>query len=84
MLEHLLADSLRGKQMTTVVQYNNLFLYRRPRPDVVEQKTFEELPIEVQNAVGVLQLMENNELVDDVGYRHNDRYFLVVDKLFDV
>jgi hypothetical protein len=84
MLEHLLADKMRGKVMTTVVQYHNLFLYRRPKPDVVEQKTFEELPLEVQNAVGVLQLMENNELVDDVGYRHNDRYFFVVDKLFDV
>lgn len=84
MLEHLLADKMRAKQMTTVVQYNNLFLYRRPRPDVVEQKTFEELPLEVQNAVGVLQLMEDNELVDNVGYRHNDRNFFILDDLFNV
>jgi hypothetical protein len=84
MMEYLLADKMRAKQMTTVVQYNNLFLYRRPRPDVVEQKTFEELPLEVQNAVGVLQLMEDNELVDNVGYRHNDRNFFILDDLFNV
>jgi hypothetical protein len=84
MLEYLLAAKMRDMQMAIVVQHANLFLYRRPKLDVIEQKTFDELPLEVQNAIAVLQLMENNELVDDVGYRHNDRYFLIVDKLFDV
>jgi hypothetical protein len=83
MLEYMLASKMRDKQMAIVVQHNNLFLCRSPSPDVIEQKTFEELPLAVQNAVAVLQLMEDSELVDDVGFRFNDRNFLIVNALFD-
>jgi len=83
MLEYMLAAKMRDKQMALVVQHNNLFLHRRVTPDVIEQKTFDELPLAVQNAVAVLQLMEDSELVDDVGFRYNDRNFLIVNTLFD-
>jgi hypothetical protein len=83
MLEYMLASKMRDMQMAIVVQHNNLFLYRRPSIDAIEQRTFDELPLAVQNAVAVLQLMEDSELVDDVGYRYNDRNFLIVNTLFD-
>ena len=56
MLEYMLAAKMRHKQMAVVVQHNNLFLHRRVTPDVIEQNTFDELPLAVQNAVAVLQL----------------------------
>ena len=83
MLEYMLAAKMRDKQMAVVVQHNNLFLHRRVTPDVIEQNTFDELPLAVQNAVAVLQLMEDGELVDDIGFRFNDRNFLIVNALFD-
>jgi hypothetical protein len=83
MLEYMLAVKMRDKQMAIVVQHNNLFLHRRVTPDVIEQNTFDELPLAVQNAVAVLQLMEDGELVDDIGFRFNDRNFLIVNALFD-
>jgi hypothetical protein len=83
MLEYMLAAKMRDKQMAIVVQHNNLFLHRRVTPDVIEQNTFDELPLAVQNAVAVLQLMEDGELVDDIGFRFNDRNFLIVNALFD-
>jgi hypothetical protein len=83
MAEFLLAEKMTNKQMTPVVQYNNVFLYRRPSPEDIETRSFEELPERVQNAIAVLQLMENAELVDDVGYRYNDRNFFVLNELFD-
>jgi len=84
MLEYMLAAKMRDKQMAIVVQHNNLFLHRRVTPDVIEQNTFDELPLAVQNAVAVLQLMEDGELVDDIGFRFNDRNFLIVNTLFDI
>lgn len=83
MLEYMLASKMRDKPMAVVVQHNNLFLHRRVTPDVIEQNTFDELPLAVQNAVAVLQLMEDGELVDDIGFRFNDRNFLIVNTLFD-
>lgn len=82
MLEYMLASKMRDKPMAVVVQHNNLFLHRRVTPDVIEQNTFDELPLAVQNAVAVLQLMEDGELVDDIGFRFNDRNFLIVNTLF--
>lgn len=83
MMEFLLAERMTNKQMCVVVQHNNVFLVRRAKLDTVEQKVFEELPTQVQDAVAVLQLMEDAELVNDIGWRYNDRNFLVVDELFD-
>ena len=84
MLEHCLAEKMRGLPMATVVQRGTLFLIKRVGGQhPIYQKLFEELSEPVQNAIGVLQLMQDSELVDDVGYRYNDVNFFVVDKLFD-
>lgn len=39
---------------------------------------FEALPLEWQNNLAVLQLMENNEVVKDVGYRRDADHFVIV------
>jgi hypothetical protein len=39
---------------------------------------FEALPLEWQNNLAVLQLMENNEVVKDVGYRRDADNFVIV------
>lgn len=42
--------------------------------------SFEQLPEEVQNKIAVLQLMQDKELVLDVGFRYNDSTFLIAFK----
>ena len=39
---------------------------------------FEALPLEWQNNLAVLQLMENGEVVKDVGYRRDEDHFVIV------
>lgn len=86
MLEHMLAEKMSPKQYAVVVQYNNAYLIKRFHADshAVEYKPFEELPEKAQSALAVLQLMEDSELVDDVGYRFNDRNFYILDSLFAI
>jgi len=57
-------------------------LLRGPR-EVAEKSEpqlvpFEALPLEWQNNLAVLQLMENNEVVKDVGYRRYADHFVIV------
>lgn len=40
--------------------------------------SFEMLPLDIQNKLAVLQLMEDGELVLDVGFRHSSDSFLIV------
>jgi hypothetical protein len=84
MLEFMLAEKMTDKQYAIVVQYSNTFLVKRFHADshTVEYKQFDELPEKAQSALAVLQLMEDSELVDDVGYRYNDRNFYILDSLF--
>ena len=84
MLEFMLAEKMTDKQYAIVVQYSNTFLVKRFHADshAVEYKQFDELPEKAQSALAVLQLMEDSELVDDVGYRFNDRNFYILDSLF--
>lgn len=84
MLEYMLAEKMMDKHYAVVVQYSNTFLIKRFHADshAVEYKQFEELPEKAQSALAVLQLMENSELVDDVGFRFNDRNFFILDDLF--
>ena len=79
MSEYLLAEKMEKLKYTAIVQHNGAFLIR-PNTGEMEYKSFDELPEHMQNAVGVLQLMEDNELVDDVGFRLNDTNFLVAEK----
>ena len=86
MLEYMLAEKMENKQYAVVVQYSNTFLIKRFNADshAVEHKQFEELPEKAQSALAVLQLMEDSELVDDVGFRFNDRNFYILDDLFAI
>ena len=79
MSEYLLAEKMEKKKYTAIVQHNGAFLIR-PNTGELEYKAFDELPEHMQNSIGVLQLMEDGELVDDVGFRLNDTNFLVVEK----
>ena len=84
MLEYMLAEKMMGKHYAVVVQYNDAYLIKRFHADshAIEYKPFDELPEKAQSALAVLQLMENSELVDDVGFRFNDRNFYILDDLF--
>lgn len=79
MSERMLAEKMEKLKYTTVVHHNNAFLVR-PNTGEMEYKAFDELPEYMQNSIGVLQLMEDCELVDDVGYRLNDTNFLILEK----
>lgn len=79
MAECMLAEKMEKLKYINVVQYNNAFLTRPPEGEML-YRAFDELPEYMQNAIGVLQLMEDNELVDDVGYRLNDTNFLILEK----
>lgn len=46
--------------------------------DVIMTLEYESLPQAWQERIAVLQLMEDNELVRDVGYRYNDKNFMIV------
>ena len=38
---------------------------------------FEQLPESMQNNLSVMHLMQDNEIVRDVGYRYNDTHFYI-------
>jgi hypothetical protein len=79
MSECVLAEKMEKLNYTTVVHHNNAFLIR-PNTGEMAYKSFDELPEHMQNAIGVLQLMEDGELVDNVGFRLNDTNFLILEK----
>jgi hypothetical protein len=79
MSEYLLAGKMEKLKYLTVIQHNGAFLIRSLEGETAF-KSFDELPEYMQNSIGVLQLMEDNELVDDVGFRLNDTNFLVAEK----
>ena len=79
MSEYLLAGKMEDKKYTAIVQHNGAFLIG-PNTGEMEYKSFDELPEHMQSAIGVLQLMEDSELVDDVGYRLNDTNFMILEK----
>ena len=79
MSECMLAEKMEKLKYKSVVHHNNAFLVKSAEGEM-EYKAFDELPEYMQNAVGVLQLMEDGELVDDVGFRLNDTNFLILEK----
>lgn len=78
MSECMLAEKMEKLKYHSVVGHNNAFLIKSPTGETA-YKSFDELPESMQNAIGVLQLMEDGEVVDDVGYRYNDTHFLIVE-----
>jgi hypothetical protein len=73
------------KDRLIVIRHKGGYLYRAPvRENGDEDKssvmfqTFEELPSLWQDRLAVLQLMEDEEVVRDVGYRRNDTHFVIL------
>jgi hypothetical protein len=79
MAEYHLAQKMGDAKYTAAVQHENGFLIRDSK-GVGDYTEFKELPEHMQNAIGVLQLMEDCELVNDIGFRLNDRNFLILEK----
>ena len=79
MSECMLAEKMEKEHYAVAVHHNNAFLIKTNKADM-EYKSFDELPEYMQNAIGVLQLMEDNELVDDIGFRLNDTNFMILEK----
>ena len=85
MSEFDLAASMDArKDKLIVIRHKGGYLYREPvaRDGDVKMATmfqsFEELPSLWQDRLAVLQLMEDEEVVRDVGYRHNDTHFVIL------
>ena len=87
--EAALANYELAKQMRThvptlrgIIAFRGQYVFTRDGdPDgekMVTTAAFEELPQAWQEKIAVLQLMQNNELVLDVGYRENESTFLIV------
>jgi hypothetical protein len=73
------------KDRLIVIRHKGGYLYKEPvvrGSDLTEMVTmfqsFEELPSLWQDRLAVLQLMEDEEVVRDVGYRHNDTHFVIL------
>lgn len=72
------------KDKLLVIRHKGGYLYKElvARDGDVEMATmfqsFEELPSLWQDRLAVLQLMEDEEVVRDVGYRHNDTHFVIL------
>jgi hypothetical protein len=79
MSECMLAEKMQNLKYSVAVHHNNAFLVK-PSNSEMEYKAFDELPEYMQNAIGVLQLMEDYELVDDIGFRLNDTNFMILEK----
>ena len=85
MSEFDLAASMEvRKDKLLVIRHKGGYLYKEPvaRYGNIEMTTmfqsFEELPSLWQDRLAVLQLMEDEEVVRDVGYRHNDTHFVIL------
>jgi len=80
MAEYELAKRMDGVQMRALRVHNGGYLMRvdeDPNVSVVKHLAYEELPDKVQSNLAVLQLMQDGELVYDVGFRLNPDCFLI-------
>jgi hypothetical protein len=82
MAEYFLAEDMAhihdtNKLWAVVALGNNQYLYEDDTAHLVV-KYFDDMPERMQTSVSVLQLMQDNEIVRDVGYRYNDRHFYVM------
>jgi hypothetical protein len=73
------------KDKLLVIRHKGGYLYKEPvvRGSALTEmvtmfQSFEELPSLWQDRLAVLQLMEDEEVVRDVGYRHNDTHFVIL------
>ena len=82
MSEYRLANHMANMPYKYYRAHNGGYIHWRQ--DTQDSRTavfsaFEELSEQTQNHISVLQLMQDNELVLDVGYRYNGDCFAVVD-----
>jgi hypothetical protein len=73
------------KDKLIVIRHKGGYLYKEPVSENGDEdkssvmfQTFEELPSLWQDRLAVLQLMEDEEVVRDVGYRRNDTHFVIL------
>jgi hypothetical protein len=70
-------------KMKGVIAFRGQYAYLTTEIDTdapaAEAKPFEELPQSWQDKIAVLQLMQDNEVVLDVGFRLNESTFLIVE-----
>lgn len=69
-------DSDSNKLRVVVAMGNNQYLHRDEQMELVCHD-FEALSERMQNNISVMQLMQDNEIVRDVGYRYNNTHFFV-------
>lgn len=62
--------------MVYVVNTNGLYLCKAK--DDIMTLDFDSLPVAWQERIAVLQLMEDHEVVRDVGYRYNATHFFII------
>jgi hypothetical protein len=81
MAEHMqsLADT---KKLTDVCIHEGNYVTAAAHDQEIDAELivmqFEDMPLEWQNRIAVLMLVQDGELIRDVGYRHNDSTFRIV------
>jgi hypothetical protein len=65
------------KQTIVIAEKDGQYIFRDEH-DVIMALEYASLPQTWQERIAVLLLMEDNELVRDVGYRYNDRNFMIL------
>jgi hypothetical protein len=81
MAEYELAEYMSAKPTTYIHVHGGGYLMWQDNEHGEREavfRTLEELPEQTQNHISVLQLMQDNELVYDVGYRLNSDNFAVL------
>jgi hypothetical protein len=69
MSEYELANHMENKKTLAIIKVGDDYLFK-DEFDVCVKLPFEQLPISMQEKLAVLQLMESNEVVRDVGFKH--------------
>lgn len=77
MARYELANEIENADnMVYVVNTNGLYLCKAQ--DDIMTLDFDSLPVAWQERIAVLQLMEDHEVVRDVGYRYNSTHFYII------
>jgi len=79
MSNYELANEMELKTGTVyVVDEGGRYLCKRKDEDEIKAMAFDDLPVPWQERIAVLQLMQDHEVVRDVGYRHNSTHFYII------
>lgn len=71
-------DNLFSSNKTIVIAEKDGHYIFKDEHDVIMALEYTSLPQSWQERIAVLQLMQDDELVRDVGYRYNDKHFMIV------